>query len=183
MGQITPELRAKFPQIVAYFEADVVGRLDQAEVLDRCDEAQRLYEKAFAAGTPRELLWGHLEKAQAVCNAVPRDETELLAAEWEAKAKTAVTNWAASAYLEKAEEIRRTNPPAPQKVRPAAKTEAEVEAEQNMLLLKADLAKAAVLEKARQAAEDAEYREQLAGRKVWTVGAQIRWNREHPTST
>ncbi|MFJ9903932.1 hypothetical protein ACIRVK_13675 [Streptomyces sp. NPDC101152] len=178
MGQITPEMRAKYPRIIDYFTADVVGKLDQAEVLDRCDEAQRLYEKAFADSTPRELVWGHLERAQAVCKAAPRDETELAVQEWTAKAQTAHTNIGASAYLEKADEIRRANPQAPRMVRPREKTAAEVEAEQNMLLLKADVAKAAVLEKARQAAADALYKEQLAGRAQWTVGAELRWRRE-----
>ncbi|MFE2838340.1 hypothetical protein ACFXI6_46505 [Streptomyces mirabilis] len=179
MGEITPELRARFPQIIDYFDADTLGKLDQAEVLDRLDEAQDLYGKAFGPDVRGDLTWGFIDRAKAVCKAAPRDETERQAQEWVTKAQAAHTNVAASAYLEKAAEIRRENPQAPRRPRAAVKTPEQLEAEQNMLLLKADVAKAAAAERARQAREDAEYAEQLAGRKQWTAGAQLRWNREH----
>ncbi len=183
MGEITPDLRAKYPRIVDYFDADVLGKLDQAEVLDRCDAAQELYAKAFGPGVSGNLTWGFIDRAKAICKAAPRDETERLAQVWVAKAMAAHTNVHAAGCLEKAEQIRRENPQAPSKHRPGVKTSAELEAEQNMVLLKADVAKAAVAEAARKAREDAGYAEQLAGRKPWTVGAQLRWNREHPAST
>lgn len=182
MGEITPDLRAKYPRIVDYLEADTLSKLDQAEVLDRCDAAQEQYDKAFGPGVSGSLTWGFIDRAKAICKAAPRDETERLAQVWVEKAKAAHTNMHAAGCLEKAEQIRRENPQAPRRRRPVVKTPAELEAEQNLVLLKADVAKAAVAEAARKAREDAEYAEQLAGRKQWTVGAQIRWNREHPTT-
>lgn len=178
MGEITPALRAKYSAVADYFEADTLAKLDQTEVLDRLDEAQALYTKAFGPGVNGDLTWGYLDWAKAICKAAPRDETERLAVEWEAKAQTAHTNLAASAYLEKASQIRQANPPAPRRLRPAVKTPEQVEAERNMMLLKADVAKAAAVEKAKQAAADALYKEQLAGRKQWTVGAELRWREE-----
>ena len=183
MGEITPDLRAKYPRIVDYFDADMLSKLDQAEVLDRCDAAQELYDKAFGPGVSGNLTWGFIDRAREICKAAPRDETERLAQVWVDKAKAAYTSVHAAGCLEKAAQIRRENPPAPRRHRPVVKTAAELEAERNMVLLKADVAKAAAAERARKAREDAEYAEQLAGRKQWTVGAQLRWNREHPAST
>ncbi|QIY72051.1 hypothetical protein HEP84_25780 [Streptomyces sp. RLB1-33] len=180
MGKITPELRAKFPLLVGWFDADAVEKLDQAEVLDRLDEAQEIYSRAFGPNVRGDLTWGFIEQAQAVCKAAPRDETERQAQVWVAKAEAAFTSLAASAYLEMAEEIRRENPQAPRRPRAAVKTPEQVEAERDVVMLKADVAKAAAAERARQAHEDAEYAEQVAGRKQWTVGAELRWRREHP---
>lgn len=180
MGKITHELRAKFPHIADYFEADTLAKLDQAEVLDRLDEAQDLYAKAFGPGVRGDLTWGFIDRAKAICKAAPRDETEQRAQEWVAKAQAAHTGVGASAYLEKAGQIRRENPQAPRRHRAAVKTPEQLKAETDVMLLKADVAKAAAAERAR---EDAEYAEQLAGRKQWTVGAQVRWNREHRTAS
>lgn len=182
MGQITPELRATYPQVVDHFDPVTLSKLDQGEVLDRLDAAQELHTKAFAANTPRELVWGYLQKAQAVCQAAPRDETERLAQEWVEKAQAAHTNETAAVFLNKAAEIRQANPQAPRRPRAAAKTPEQLKAEADVMLLKADVARAAAVERARQAREDAEYAEQVAGRKQWTAGAQIRWNREQRAS-
>ena len=171
-------MRAKYSAVADYFESDVLAKLDQTEVLDRLDEALALHTKAFGPGVRGDMTWGYLDWAKAICKAAPRDETERLAAEWEAKAQTAHTNLAAAAYLEKASEIRKANPPAPRRVRPPVKTPEQVEAERDRMLLKADVAKAAAKERARKAAEDALYKEQLAGRAQWTVGAELRWRQE-----
>jgi hypothetical protein len=182
MGEITPELRAKYPQVIDYMDADTLGKLDQTEVLDRLDEAQVLYMKAFGPGVRGDLTWGFIDRAKAICKAAPRDETERRAQEWVSKAQAAHTNVGASGYLEKATQIRRENPQAPRRPRAAVKTPEQQKAEADVLLLKADVAKAAAVERARQRREDAEYAEQLAGRKQWTVGAQIRWTRDHPAA-
>jgi hypothetical protein len=178
MGEITPELRAQYPRIVGYFEADTLAKLDQVEVLDRLDAAQEMYGKAFGPGVSGNLTWGFIDRAREICKAAPRDETERLAQVWVGKAKAAHTNVHAAGCLEKAAQIRRENPQAPRRHRAEVKTAEQLEAERNVVLLKADIAKAAVVERARQAREDAEYEEQLAGRKQWTVGAELRWRRE-----
>ncbi|MDI5964816.1 hypothetical protein [Streptantibioticus silvisoli] len=183
MGVITPEVRAEYGGQIRLIPSDMITRLPQEELLDRLAEAKRLHTKAAKAETPY-LAIGYHEKARLLCKAEPRDETELLAREWVAKAAAAHTGVLASACLEKAEEIRRSNPAAP-RVTPVVQTAEMLEKAEAVTKLRQDVARkaaAAGREAAQRAAEDRKYADALAGRRVWTLGDQLRWNREHDNS-
>lgn len=176
MGQITQEMRGKYGRPVDWIPKTVLERLDEAEVLDRLDEAADLIRKVDRA--PAELARGYMDMARIVLEAEPRDETERQAQVWSAKAAGAHTSMHAAACLTRANEIRDANPAAPRRVRyrPSPEQLAKAKA---VAVLQADIVKSANAERARQAEEDRKYQDALAGRRQWTIGDQMRYQREN----
>lgn len=176
MGQITGEMREKYGRQVNWIPPTVLARLDEDEVLDRLDEAATLFRKAD--GVPAELARGYMDMARVICEAEPRDETEIQAQKWTAKADDAHTSIHAAACLAKAAEIREANPAAPRRVRYRPSPEQLLKA-QAVAALQADILKSANAERARQAEADRKYQDALAGRRQWTLGDSMRYEREN----
>jgi hypothetical protein len=175
MGEITGAMREKYGRPVDWIPKTVLERIDQDEILDRLDETADLFRKVDRA--PRELAQGYMDMAREICEAEPRDETERQARTWSAKADSAHTSMHAAACLVKANEIRRENPAAPRRkrYRPSPEQLAKAKA---VAVLQADIVKSADAERARQAEADRKYQDALAGRRQWTVGDQVRYDRE-----
>lgn len=176
MGQITGEMREKYGYQADWIPPGIVARIDEDEILDRLDQAADYWKKA--ADAPAELARGYMDLGRIVCEAAPRDETEQQAQEWVAKAAEAHTSMHAAACLTKANEIRQANPAAPRRVRyrPSPEQLAKAKA---VAVLQADIVKAAAAEEARKAEEDRGYQDALAGRRQWTLGDQVRYQREN----
>jgi hypothetical protein len=176
MGEITPEMRKRYGRPADWIPPKVLERIDQDEVLDRLDEAADLIRKVDRA--PAELARGYMDMARILLEAEPRDETERLAQTWSAKAADAHTSMHAAACLTAANEIREANPAAPRRTRYRPSPEQLAKA-QAVAVLQADITKAANAERARQAEADRKYQDALAGRRQWTVGDQMRLQREN----
>lgn len=176
MGQITQEMRGKYGRPVDWIPLTVLARIDEDEILDRLDETADLFRKVDRA--PAELARGYMDMAREICEAEPRAETERLALVWSEKAAGAHTPMHASACLTRANEIRREHPAAPRRkrYRPSPEQLAKAKA---VAVLQADIVKSADAERARRAEEDRKYQGALAGRRQWTVGDQMRYQREN----
>jgi hypothetical protein len=178
MGAITPEMRERYGYIVDWLPQDVLSRIDQDEVLDRLDAAQEWMTKAAKPGMPADLFRGYIARAQEFLKARPRAEVETEAQRWTEKAEKAFTPQHASACISKAIEVRTQNAVAPRRVRPKPKTPEQLRHEMALKAVKADLVKAEAAAREKKRQEDAEYAEQLAGRRPWTVGAELRYRKE-----
>lgn len=149
MGRITTEVWEKYRRERDLIPADILARIDQDEVLDRLDAAHDLYLKADA--TPSgQLARSYTARARLVCKAEPRADTEAQAQVWLDKAETAHTTEYAAACRENADRIRAENPIAPRRKRADGLSMTDAVAQ-----LQADVRRAAAVEKARQAREDA----------------------------
>lgn len=176
MGEITPEMRKRYGRPANWIPKTVLDRIDEDEVLDRLDEAAGLIRKADNA--PAELARGYMDMARILLEAQPRDETARQAQSWTAKAADAHTSMHAAACSTKAAEIRAANPAAPRRKRYRPSPEQLAKA-QAVAVLQADITKAANAERTRQAEADRKYQDALAGRRPWTFGDQIRYDREN----
>ncbi|WP_405994051.1 hypothetical protein [Streptomyces sp. NBC_00986] len=176
MGQITGEMREKYGHQADWIPPGIVARIDEDEILDRLDQAADYWKKAESA--PADLARGYMDMGRIICQAAPRDETEQQAQEWMVKAADAHTSVHAAACITKAHEIRQANPPAPRRVRYRPSPEQLAKA-QAVAVLQADIVKAAIAKQARQAEEDRNYQDALAGRRQWTIGDQVRYQREN----
>jgi hypothetical protein len=152
MGKITDEVWQKYPRERDLIPEGILDRIDQAEVLDRLDEARDLYAKADAT-THGPLARGFVFQARRVCQAEPREDTERQAQVWVDKADAAHTLEHAETCLEKATAIRAENPPAPRRTRPGPSVVSLLQA-QAVAKLKADVRTAADAERAQWARED-----------------------------
>lgn len=112
MGEITPQVRARYPRVADAIPSAVLAKIDTDEILDRCAAATDLHTKADKAASP-DLAQGYRERARRLLRAAPREETEIRAALWEARADEAVTSVHRSFCLTKADEIRAEQPAAP----------------------------------------------------------------------
>ncbi|MFJ4924083.1 hypothetical protein [Streptomyces sp. NPDC088736] len=137
MGAITPAMRAEYGQPADWIPAKVLERIDNAEILDRLDEARDLIHKADHAAP--DLVWGYRDRAREVCAAEPRDDVERRAQQWITKAEQATTAVHAETCRAEARSIRNANPPAPRRPRTRPPTAEEVRHAEWVASLKAEI--------------------------------------------
>lgn len=151
MGEITPDMRDRYPLHYQLIPTHVLERIDEDEILDRLDAAADLHTKAD--GAPRDLAQGYRDRVRALCAAEPRDDTQQLAREWLDKADGAASALYKTTCLEQAAAVDRANPKAERRTRPGAEERRRAMA---VAKLEADVAKAVAAKRAEQAAADTE---------------------------
>jgi hypothetical protein len=119
VAEITPQIREKYKSWADSVPPDILAKIDEAELLDRLDEAASFRAKAAATASP-VLRSGYLVQARGIIRAAPRAAVEARITDLLAKADGAATGQYRESCRSEAERLRAANHPAPRRHRPAS---------------------------------------------------------------
>jgi hypothetical protein len=114
---VREDLARQYGRWIGEVPDEVLGKLDAAELVDRCEYAQGLMERGQAYPHPG-MIHGFLDKAQQALRALPRAEVEAEAARLDKAAMLTDDRRLAAGYMDQARKLRDDNPAAPAAHRP-----------------------------------------------------------------